>query len=150
MAFLIHLRITGKLWTAPEILRDELNLEFGTAKGDVYAFAIILHEIVMRQGPFFLGEVNLMEPKGRQTFYRKRDFWPFSNSVCGWKGNGELYLIFCENELSCLLLSPNRQTIIWTFFPDLYCWRSNQIVICLVITVTILLYQIQSRRRGFW
>ena len=74
MAFLIHLRITGKLWTSPEILRDELNLEFGTAKGDVYAFAIILHEIVMRQGPFFLGEVNLMEPKGRQTFYRKRDF----------------------------------------------------------------------------
>ena len=56
---------TGKLWTAPEILRDELNLECGTAKGDVYAFAIILHEIVMRQGPFFLGEANLMEPKGR-------------------------------------------------------------------------------------
>ena len=55
----------GKLWTAPEILRDELNFLEGTPKGDVYAFAIILHEIVMRQGPFFLGELAHLEPKGR-------------------------------------------------------------------------------------
>ena len=54
----------GKLWTSPEILRDELAYFGGTPKGDVFAFAIILHEIVMRQGTFYLG-LALMEPKGK-------------------------------------------------------------------------------------
>uniref|UniRef100_A0AAX7T3Q2 Guanylate cyclase n=1 Tax=Astatotilapia calliptera TaxID=8154 RepID=A0AAX7T3Q2_ASTCA len=41
---------TGKdLWTAPEHLR-----KFGVSpKGDVYSYAIIAHEIVMRQAPFY-------------------------------------------------------------------------------------------------
>lgn len=39
------------LWTAPELLRST-KLSTGTQKGDVYSFAIILQEIILRGPPF--------------------------------------------------------------------------------------------------
>jgi hypothetical protein len=45
-------------WKSPELLRNPHV--FGSQKGDVYAFAIILYEIIGRRGPF--GSTDL-EPK---------------------------------------------------------------------------------------
>lgn len=48
-------------WKAPELLRNPNAPIQGTQEGDIYAFAIILFEMIGRKGPY--GGVNL-EPKG--------------------------------------------------------------------------------------
>lgn len=50
------------LWKAPEILRDPYAPVGGTFKGDVYAFAIIMQEIIGRRGPY--GGCGIDEPSG--------------------------------------------------------------------------------------
>lgn len=54
---------TEYLWTAPELLRQPLIPERGSQKGDVYSFALIVQEIVSRQGVFYLGS-DEKTPKG--------------------------------------------------------------------------------------
>ncbi|XP_071941646.1 atrial natriuretic peptide receptor 1-like isoform X3 [Antedon mediterranea] len=46
-----------KLWTAPELLCQPVK--GGTPKGDVYSFAIIIQEIVHREGVFWLTSMDL-------------------------------------------------------------------------------------------
>ena len=42
----------GLLWKAPELLRSNVREVCGSQKGDVYAFAIILYEMMGRKGPW--------------------------------------------------------------------------------------------------
>lgn len=47
-----HQYYRNMFWKAPELLRESCAPIRGTQKGDVYAFAIILYEIIGRKGPF--------------------------------------------------------------------------------------------------
>ncbi|XP_073822176.1 guanylyl cyclase at 32E [Musca autumnalis] len=47
-----ELELKRALWKAPELLRDPTPPARGTQKGDVYAFGIVLYEIIGRKGPW--------------------------------------------------------------------------------------------------
>lgn len=57
---------SDRLWTAPELLRDSSPPSAGTVKGDVYSFGIILQEIELRNGPWYLRDREL-EPAGSES-----------------------------------------------------------------------------------
>lgn len=46
-----------KLWSAPEILRKQSNVNLQLA--DIYSFGIIAHEIIYQRGPFYLSPKDL-------------------------------------------------------------------------------------------
>ena len=54
--------ISELLWTAPELLRDELLLRNQHPKGDVFSFAIILQEVIVRGHPYCMLEIG---PEGK-------------------------------------------------------------------------------------
>ncbi|KAF1523368.1 Retinal guanylyl cyclase 2, partial [Eudyptula albosignata] len=49
------------LWTAPELLRDPDMRRKGTFKGDIYSFAIILQEVIVRGPPYCMSELSAEE-----------------------------------------------------------------------------------------
>ncbi|XP_075707155.1 retinal guanylyl cyclase 2-like [Rhinoderma darwinii] len=48
-------------WTAPELLRDQNLARRGTFKGDVFSFAIILQEVVVRGPPYCMSGLSAQE-----------------------------------------------------------------------------------------
>ena len=56
---ILSFSVSEKLWTAPEHLRRATNTPMASQKADVYSFGIILHEIALQKGPFYVGNVTL-------------------------------------------------------------------------------------------
>uniref|UniRef100_A0A8C4DTN1 Guanylate cyclase n=1 Tax=Dicentrarchus labrax TaxID=13489 RepID=A0A8C4DTN1_DICLA len=57
-----HAYYAQRLWMAPELLRMESPPPQGTQKGDVYSFGIVLQEVALRRGAFYL-EGDPLSPK---------------------------------------------------------------------------------------
>ena len=49
------------LWTAPELLRasQKTGIKLATPEGDVFSFAIILQEIILRESPYYLNNITV-------------------------------------------------------------------------------------------
>ncbi|KAM9806884.1 atrial natriuretic peptide receptor 1 isoform X2 [Syngnathus typhle] len=57
-----HAYYAQRLWMAPELLRAEAPPPQGTQKSDIYSFGIILQEVALRRGVFYL-DGNPLSPK---------------------------------------------------------------------------------------
>jgi len=52
------------LWTAPELLRLQQAPPYGTNRGDIYSFAIILQEMFLADQPY-AEDLNVFEQAGK-------------------------------------------------------------------------------------
>ncbi|KAK5611585.1 hypothetical protein CRENBAI_014676 [Crenichthys baileyi] len=65
--FVLRLDREQLLWTAPEILRTSQPGLHGTLPGDVYSFAIIMQEVVIRGPPFCMLDLS---DAGKATYFQ--------------------------------------------------------------------------------
>ncbi|NXJ00460.1 ANPRA protein, partial [Psophia crepitans] len=87
-----HALFAKKLWTAPELLRMESPPARGTQKGDIYSFGIILQEIALRNGVFYVEGLDL-SPKEiieRVKSGERPSFRPSANVGCHMEELGQL------------------------------------------------------------
>ncbi|XP_063002092.1 atrial natriuretic peptide receptor 1 isoform X2 [Elgaria multicarinata webbii] len=76
-----HALFAKKLWTAPELLRVRApSSPPGTQKGDTYSFGIILQEIALRNGVFYVEGTDL-SPKEIIERVKSAEHPPFRPSV---------------------------------------------------------------------
>ncbi|KAE8282596.1 Atrial natriuretic peptide receptor 1 [Larimichthys crocea] len=76
-----HAYYARKLWTAPELLRTECPPPCGTQKGDVYSFGIILQEVALLRGVFYI-DTQTLTPKEIVQVVQQGGAPPLRPSLC--------------------------------------------------------------------
>ncbi|XP_058475260.1 atrial natriuretic peptide receptor 1 [Solea solea] len=96
-----HAYYARKLWTAPELLRSQCPLPRGTQKGDVYSFGIILQEVALLRGVFYL-DAHTLTPKEIVQAVRRGEAPPLRPSLCFHSHSEELGVLMqrCWSEES--------------------------------------------------
>ncbi|XP_070840612.1 atrial natriuretic peptide receptor 1 isoform X2 [Chaetodon trifascialis] len=84
-----HAYYARKLWTAPELLRTECPSPCGTQKGDVYSFSIILQEVALLKGVFYL-DTHTLTPKEIVQMVVQGGAPPLRPSLCFHSHSEEL------------------------------------------------------------
>ncbi|XP_013186533.2 receptor-type guanylate cyclase Gyc76C isoform X1 [Amyelois transitella] len=103
-----HQYYRGLLWKSPELLRELENPNGtvgGTQKGDVYAFGIILYEMIARRGPFGptkLEPKDIVERVKRPKLDGEEVFRPDTSLL---EGTADDYVIACMKD--CWAEDPN-------------------------------------------
>ncbi|XP_030644329.1 atrial natriuretic peptide receptor 1 [Chanos chanos] len=114
-----HAYYARKLWTAPELLRAECPPPSGTQKGDVYSFGIILQELALLRGVFYLESPPLSPKEIIERVEEGR--WPYLRPLlCAQSHSEELGVLMqrcwaedpCErpdfSQIKLLLRKHNR------------------------------------------
>ncbi|XP_062291773.1 atrial natriuretic peptide receptor 1-like [Scomber scombrus] len=84
-----HAYYARKLWTAPELLRMDCAPPCGTQKGDVYSFGIVLQELALLKGVFYL-DTHTLTPKEIIQAVRQAGAPPLRPSLCSHSHSEEL------------------------------------------------------------
>ncbi|XP_036949725.1 atrial natriuretic peptide receptor 1 isoform X2 [Acanthopagrus latus] len=84
-----HAYYARKLWTAPELLRTECPPLCGTQKGDVYSFGIILQELALLRGVFYL-DTHTLTPKDTLQMVLQGGAPPLRPTLCYHSHSEEL------------------------------------------------------------
>uniref|UniRef100_A0A8D3CY54 Guanylate cyclase n=1 Tax=Scophthalmus maximus TaxID=52904 RepID=A0A8D3CY54_SCOMX len=84
-----HAYYARKLWTAPELLTSEVILPRGSQKGDIYSFGIILQEVALLRGVFYL-DAHTLTPKEIFQAVARGDAPPLRPSLCCHSHSEEL------------------------------------------------------------
>ncbi|XP_044192013.1 atrial natriuretic peptide receptor 1 [Thunnus albacares] len=84
-----HAYYARKLWTAPELLRMDCPPPCGTQKGDVYSFGIILQEVALLRGVFYL-DTHTLTPKEIVQAVCQGGVPPLRPSLCSHSHSEEL------------------------------------------------------------
>ena len=104
------------LWTAPELLRASQQCSKRTQKGDVYSFAILLYEILGRQGPWGPIELTASEVIQRVINNENTNSLPFRPSIESLRRPNKSRV---DNECSLINIIENCIPCI------LNCWSEN-------------------------
>lgn len=107
-----HTHYRNQLWRAPELLRDSSMV--GNQKTDIYAFGIILHELIGRNGPFGIDGTSM---KPEDVINSVRDPSCFSNDsnipmcpkICPSRMSRQVHCINHQHDNEKPNTSHNRQ-----------------------------------------